>query len=372
MSPDELTTRLNQQELVANFGVFALMPGDLQRLLNEACLVAAQGLGTPFAKVLRYRPDSNDLLVEAGIGWHAGVVGTSTIGSGMNSPAGYAIHTGQPTLSNHLAHEQRFRLPGLLAEHGVQSAINVVIGNHEAAPFGALEVDSTRRHEFVQADIVFLQALANVLAAGLVRLESEQAKDALLQDKDLLMREVHHRVKNSLQLVRTMLTLQARGCSDETREQLEQAASRIMSIAAVHQRLYEGGSVAGGDAAVYLASLLDDMRGMLDEYVDGRTIRLTAESLVLPADALTPLGLIVSELVTNALKYGVGQVTVQVGRTENGLRITVEDEGSGFPPEPGRGLGMRLIAALAKGNSRDAISVDRSVAHSKVVVNVTF
>ena len=373
MTPDELALRLRQQELVAQFGVFALEAGPFERLLDEACRIAAEGLGTNLAKVLRYRSTVQDLIVEAGVGWHAGVVGNSTLGSGLDSPAGFALHTGQPTISNSLAQEQRFRVPALLAEHGVQSAINVLIGGGNRERYGVLEVDSTRRHDFQQADTAYLQSLANVLAAGLARIESEKAKDALLQDKDLLMREVHHRVKNSLQLVRTMLGLQARNAEEETRNALDAASSRIMSIAAVHQRLYEGGSVAEADASVYLQGLLDDMGRMLVGLAENRTIVLDAEPILLSADSLTPLGLIVSELVTNAIKHGAGQVSVQLRSQPSGLQVTVEDGGDGFPPEmetSGR-LGMRLITALAKGKAAQAVRIDRSVRHGRVVVDIT-
>ena len=373
MTRDDLALRLHQQRLVAEFGLFALARGPFQRLLDESCRVAAEGLGTTLAKVLRYRPTLNDLLVVAGIGWHAGVVGNSTLGSGLDSPAGYAMHTGLPTLSNQLAQEDRFRVPGLLAEHGVQSAINVVVGPVNADPYGVLEVDSTLRHEFVAADTMFLQSLANVLAAGLSRVESEDAKDSLIRDKDMLMREVHHRVKNSLQLVRTMLALQSRGASDEVRTHLDDAASRIMSIAAVHERLYAEGSVAEGDAALYLRGLLDDMRVMFEDTVDGRSIDLDAEPMMLPADTLTPLGLVVAELVTNAVKYGDGRVLVEVRRVEPGVQVVVEDEGGGFgPAAPGRGgLGMRLVVALAKGDATKAVLIDRTVPFGRVVVTLT-
>jgi len=372
MTPDELALRLRQQELVAEFGVFALETGSFHRLLEEACRVAALGLGTTLAKVLRYRPDAHDLLVEAGIGWHAGVVGNSTLGSGLDSPAGFALHTGQPTMSNALAQEQRFRVPALLVEHGVQSAINVLIGDGTRERYGVLEVDSTRRHEFVQADTAFLQSLANALAAGLARVQSEEAKDGLLRDKDLLMREVHHRVKNSLQLVRTMLGLQSRTASDETRTALDSAAARIMSIAAVHQRLYEGGSVAEADASVYLQGLIEDMGKMLVDLAQGRAITLDAEPIMLPADNLTPLGLIVSELVTNAIKHGGGNVSVQLRRQPSGLRVTVEDAGEGFPAEmkPAGSLGMRLVTALAKGQAAQAVQIDRTVPHGRIAVDI--
>ena len=373
LTPNELALRLHQQELVAAFGIFALEGNALPRLLDEACRIAAEGLGTSLAKVLQYRPTVQDLLVVAGVGWHAGVVGNSTLGSGLDSPAGFALHTGEPTISNALAQEQRFRIPALLAEHSVQSALNVLIGGGGRERYGVLEVDSTRRHEFVQTDTAFLQALANVLAAGLARIEAEEIKDGLLRDKDMLMREVHHRVKNSLQLVRTMLGLQARNASDETREALDSAAARIMSIAAVHHRLYEGGSVEEADASTYLAGLIEDLRKMLVDVADGRTIHLDAQSVMLSADSLTPLGLIVSELVTNAFKHGHGDVTVMLRPTETHLQVIVDDDGPGFPPasETKGGLGMRLVTALAKGKGVPAVTIDRSVSHGRIVVDIS-
>ena len=493
--------RLGQQELVAGLGLFALEAPSIAVVLNEACRVAALGLQTEFAKVLRPRPEAGDLLVIAGVGWRPGVVGHATLGAHMDSPAGFALHSRQPVLSNDLRSEGRFRVPTLLVEHGVQSAINVPIGAAGQEAYGVLEVDSTARHEFVAADTMFLQSLGNVLAAAVIRsetdqlagrrealarqvfesspdcvkvldlegrllamnvngamaveaadsnelvgtiwpdwwpdearpavrgavadagcgavsrftaatrnragasvwwdvlvapvlngdgqpfrlvamsrnitdrIESERAKDALLRDKDLLMQEVHHRVKNSLQLVRTLLQLQGRSASDETRAQLDEAAGRIMTIGTVHQRLYEGGSVVETDAAAYLEALLTDIRTMLADSAGGREIVLRAEPVTLTADQMTPLGLVVSELVTNALKYGESRVQVSLRRVPAGLEVAVEDGGRGFPEafDPGRksGLGMRLIAALAKGEGINAIKVDRNVPHSRVVVTMT-
>ena len=372
LPPDELVMRLMQQEMVAEFGVFALGPVSLESVLAEACRVASTGLRTEFAKVLRARSASDDLLVIAGIGWHAGVVGHATLDAGLGSPAGYALHTGQPVLSNDLVDENRFRTPSLLVDHGVHSAINVAIGGAE--PFGVLEVDGTLRGEFVKADISFLQALANVLTAALARQETEQAKDELLREKDLLMQEVHHRVKNSLQLVRTLLSLQARNASDDIKVELEKAARRIMTISAVHQRLYDSGSVTQTDAAAYLQGLVGDMQTMLSDRGAERPIVVQAQPISLHADQVTPLGLITSELVTNALKHGAGRVLVSLTPVPQGLQVRVEDEGPGFPPEfdvrRSQGLGMRLVLALAKGDLSQAVVIDRSVPHGRVVATI--
>jgi len=372
---NELAIRLRQQEMVAGFGAFALKAAGLAAVLTEACRVASVGLQTEYAKVLRFQPESGDLLVVAGIGWRAGVVGVATLGAGLSSPAGYALHTEQPVLSNDLGEEDRFHTPELLLEHGVHSAINVAIeANAAPVPYGVLEVDGTARNEFVAADTAFLQSLSSVLAAALVRYETEQAKDALLREKDLLMLEVHHRVKNSLQLVRALLQLQARSASDEARIQLEAAAGRISTISAVHRHLYEGGSATQTDAASYLRALMGDIQSVVSVPEEHRDIQVQAEPLRLSADQTTPLGLIASELVSNALKHGAGRVLVSLRSVAAGLQIRVEDEGPGFPadfvPQLSKSLSMRLVTALAKGDPAQSVVIDRSVPHGCIVVTL--
>lgn len=376
LSATELTIRLAQQELVAGFGLFALRGGPIGRLLDEACRLVAEGLHTNLAKVLRWRPESDDLLLIAGVGWHAGVVGHRTLSGGMESLAGYTIHTGQPTLCRHLSQERRFQAPALLVEHGVQSAINVIIGQPDQMPFGVLEADSTRRHDFIDADVAFLQAVANVMAAGLARAEAEAEAGALVAEKEMLIKEVHHRVSNSLQLVRTMLSLQARGASEEVRRELDVVANRIMSIAAVHRRLHDPSAGAETDAAVYLRALLADMGGLMDAPDGRRTLVVEAVGMKVPPETLTALGLIATELVSNAAKHGQGRITVEMRRVPAGIELVVSDEGPGFATvqaqgTSGSGLGLRLIRSLAKGDPAQSIKPDHSAPHGRVTVLMT-
>ena len=369
LSPDELAVRLHQQELVAAFGLFALSNRALPDVFIEASTIAARGLNVQLAKVLQYRPASNDFLVIAGVGWRPGVVGHATLPAGTESPAGYALKSRAPVITHSLADEKRFRLPALLVEHAVHSTINVPIGPVDEA-FGVLEVDSTHRNDFVAADTAFLQSLATALAAAISRVEAEATKDELLREKDLLMQEVHHRVKNSLQVVHTILLLQARTAGSDTRQQLESAAGRIMTIGAVHHRLYAGSSVVRTEASDFLLPLLSDMQALLGQGGAARECRLEASPLQLSADALTPLGIVVAELVTNAVKYARGTITVKLAERAAGLRVTVEDQGPGFPPEfdpKAGGLGMRLVGTLAL---PDSIEIDRSVPYGSISVEL--
>ena len=365
--------------MIAAFGLAALREPDQQALLDDVCRIAADGMGSRFAKVLEYDAERDDFLLRAGVGWREGEVGHARIEAGTGSAAGFALKTGLPVMSNELAQEKRFRTPALLREHGIERALNVVLRGDGPA-WGVLEVDRSDGDTFAERDISFLQALSNTVAVARERAEGRAAllvaaaaKDALLREKDLLMQEVHHRVRNSLQLVQTLLSLQGRGEDEALQTHLRNAATRVRTIAAVHGRLYQGGSVTESDAALYVAGLLEDLRTSLADAAAGRDLVLDSPALMLPADRLTPLGLVTTELVTNALKYGQGRVTVRLSPGEDMLTVTVDDEGAGFPADfevsGGRGLGMRLVAAMARGGDAP-VAIDRAVPHARIVVRL--
>jgi signal transduction histidine kinase/CheY-like chemotaxis protein len=164
---------LGQQALLVSFGWTALGDQDFDALLKEASRITAAGLQVRFSKVLEYLRDENRLLVRAGVGWHEGVVGYATIGADLDSPAGYALHTGRPVISNYLSDEDRFRTPELLLEHGVQRAVNVILIG-DGTPYGVLEVDSEAPGAFTEHDIDFLQAVANLLGLALKRRRADR------------------------------------------------------------------------------------------------------------------------------------------------------------------------------------------------------
>lgn len=359
-----------QQRAIAEFGLFALREPKLQSVLDEAARLAAEGLGCPLAKVLERLPGDDRLFVRAGIGWRPGVVGEAMVGADLASPAGFALQTGRPVLSNHLSGETRFRTPALMAEHGVRRALNVIVrGNGE--PFGVLEADSPDPGEFAPDDALFLQALANTLA---IAIEREAGRREAEERQALLLREIHHRVKNSLQLVQSTISMGARELEGEARRGLEEAAVRVKTIAAVHDRLYKGTSLREVDVPAYLDGLVADLRGSLADTGGGRSVELAAaDPDAWPADSAPALGLVAAELVTNALKYGQGRVRLSYRRLSEAGEITVEDEGEGFPagfdPRRSRGLGMRLVTAFARG-PLGGIAVDRDAPGGRIVVRL--
>jgi len=209
-------------------------------------------------------------------------------------------------VAEYLETERRFLVPPVLIEHGIHSAIHVPVPAPTGGPvssWGVLAAESMGRDRFVQPDSAFLLLLSAALGACVERDARRAELHRLAADheaeRDLLVQEVHHRVKNSLQLVTALLTTQARGSDvPAMREQLLEAARRVATIGAVHERLYRDGSGEEVDAAAYLAGLVEDLRRSMSDAAAGRTVALDAPPLRLPADRLTPLGLIATELVT--------------------------------------------------------------------------
>jgi two-component sensor histidine kinase len=357
---DDLTSRtlrlrIRQQELLAELGVLALQGTSFIEMLNHTARVTAEGLGAEYCKVMEYIPQENRLLVRAGVGWDEGVVGHATVGADLASPAGYALRTGKPVISNHLENEQRFRTPELLIEHGIRRAMNVILQG-DGSPFGVLEVDSRSEGEFNEHDIAFLQGAANILGMAIEQQQYQRKLQAALERHQILLKEVNHRVKNSLQVVSSMLYLQANAAGDPTlSDRLNEASTRISTIGRAYERLAYNADYESIGLVSYLREVIDD----LETAVVPCKVQLEApEEIQFTADRAILLALIINELVLNAGKHAYpnssgGSIWVRVVQTEkNRVLISVRDEGvglpAGFDPLTSKRLGSRLINALVK------------------------
>ena len=353
ISPAMLQLRVRQQSILAEFGVEALKGTPFTELLDRAAKLAAEGLQADFAKVLQYLPLTNRFLVCAGVGWGPDVVGKATVGADLASPAGYALQTGKAVISNHLELEDRFRTPELLIEHGIRRAMNVILGG-EKAPFGVLEVDSRDHGEFNETDIVFLRGISNILGMAIERQRIEEDLRQAVERQQTMMKEVNHRVHNSLQIVSAMLALHSSNSkSEDVRHELRLAGARITAVARAHRRLYSGDEIASLDLAAYLRDVCSDLASS----VSGCEIAFHGEErIVVPTDRAIPAALAMTELVTNAVKYAYPctqcRIWIDLSRSaEDFVTISVRDEGVGLPvdfdPKTG-GLGMRLVEQFAK------------------------
>ena len=177
-------------------------------------------------------------------------------------------------------------------------------------------------------------------------------KDALLAQKDLLMREVDHRVQNSLQLVASFLGIQARDAGPGVvADQLREARSRLSAVALVHRRLYRDDQIETIDLSRYLGELLDDLKASLgNEWSRHMTLDLTP--VLIPTDRAVNIGLIAAELVINATKYAYpagngGAIDITLEQFRDKLRLIVADHGVG-KDDAGEGFGSRMMSAVVQ------------------------
>ncbi len=203
-----------------------------------------------------------------------------------------------------------------------------------------------------------LEHLNTTLVARNEQLQvSEKHLRDSLQEKDILLKEVHHRVKNNLQIVSSLLNLQSDSIADErSRALMLESQGRIKAMALVHERLYRSGTFMGIGLAEYLADLIDRIRS---SHGNGRvTVEVSSGPVFVNLDTAIPLGLIVNELVTNAFKHafpGDTEGSVQVmARSSSGYEcvLTVADNGRGMisPPDgtTGSSLGLYLVSILVE------------------------
>ena len=342
--------RLRQQEILAELGVLALQGTPFPQLLSNTAALTAKGLEAEFCKILEYRRDEERFLVTAGVGWGPDVVGVATVGADIESPAGYALRTGKPVISNHLENEERFRTPDLLARHGIRRAMNVILQG-DGSPYGVLEVDSRSEREFSIKDISFLQGAANILGMAIERQRIEQSLRRAVDRNQLLLKEVNHRVNNSLALVASMLHLKAATVSAEVKVHLDEASSRIAAIARAHQRLYQSEMFE----KIELGPYVEDICQSFSESLPDCAVHVKAQSgIETPLDQAIPIALFVNELITNSAKYGYPnsrcEVWIEITQTDSNISVSVRDKGKGLPPNEvtsRKGLGMQLINAFA-------------------------
>ena len=191
------------------------------------------------------------------------------------------------------------------------------------------------------------------------RREAEELIHASLREKEALLKEIHHRVKNNLQITSSLLRLQASAIADDgVREMFDETQSRIRSMALVHEKLYQSSNLSEiglGDYIRTLATLLLQSFAVKEHRIG---VDVTGDEVFLSIETAVPCGLVVNEIVTNALKHAFpgdrhGRIHVHLENLDGGWRsVTISDDGVGLPEnldvEQAETLGLRLVRALAQ------------------------
>ena len=188
------------------------------------------------------------------------------------------------------------------------------------------------------------------------RSEAEKTLLASLDEKEVLLKEIHHRVKNNMQVISSLLNLQMGELKDEqSRKLFEESQSRIRSMALVHEKLYESDDLASVNFTDYIDSLIRIIFRSYSSQAAHVNLTMDIDTLSLPLDQAIPCGLIVNELVCNALKYafgsGRGRLHVSLKRVGDDCHLVVSDDGPGLPDDlevsTATSLGLRLVNTLA-------------------------
>ena len=331
---------------------------DEEGFLDQVVVQVARAVEIDHVKVLRYRRREADLLVAAGFGWKEGIVRSATLSADLRSPPGRSFQTAQPVVIKNFQAQDDFVHSGLLQDHGIVSLVNVPV-LIEGAAWGVLEVDSTRPRDFSQDTIEFLTATAALIGAFLQSHRGELSEAARLaaatmqaQSRDVLLREMQHRVKNSFQIILASISIQKRRyAAGDAQRALDHITSRINAISLAHDQLAprEKGQI------VKLSDYLRALCLSIKQQTEGIEVEVQADELELSIDRAVPLGLILNEIATNSIKHafgpeGGGRITVKLiaGVGYGEARLTVADNGRGIKQHNPTGTGLKLIVALAR------------------------
>jgi PAS domain S-box-containing protein len=350
---EEIETRARQQAVIAELGRWALTEDDLSALVEMVVETAARTLGVEYSEVLELLPEGGALLLRAGVGWKEGLVGRATVGSGLDSQAGYTLFTDGPVVVEDLRAEKRFGGPPLLHEHEVVSSMSVVIRGRER-PFGVLGAHTKSRRTFTVDDVNFLRGVANVLAAAIERKEAEDALyEVRAAERGRLARDLHDTALQDLAYALTQMQLvQSTSEGPGTDQCLELAVEALKRAgrelrATVHDlQLEEERGIR--PLLERLESLVELHRRMASD----RGVYLEVED-GFPSSPLgkrdSELLRILQEALNNVRRHSeAGEVWVGLGTKGNKIWAEVEDDGRGFDPGSATGLGSTSMRQRAR------------------------
>lgn len=279
-----------------------------------------------------------------------------------------------------------FQVRGASAALLLMSSLAVYGTTLGLGPFADINDDPASRVAMLQ-QFLAVSATTTLLLAAVA--DERRGKEALARSeqslreanaaKEILLQEVNHRVKNSLQVVVGLLTLQLRKAVDpDTKALLNDARARIEVVASLHQRLYKTSAHDHVEFASFSRELAEASLKSAD--LEGRmALEFVSDGdAVLPIGDAVPLSLILSELITNAAKYGIrrdgsGLLSIELRHDEGALRLRVADTGPGFPnefdPKQSPGLGMKIVSSLAR-QLRATVTIENQEVGAAIVLQL--
>jgi two-component sensor histidine kinase len=286
-----------RQKALADFGRQALLSRNLDAVYEDACVCVARGLGVEIAKIAVIQDDSDLLVLKGLVGLPERLarIGETKVPGGKNSAIGYAMELGRPVISD-IATETRFDPSELVRKSGVRISANVVLWV-DGKPYGGLEADSLAPWHATEADTDFLETYANLVSAAIQQQLFAGKVQTMLQERQVLLNEIFHRIKN---LLANVLAIARRTASNSvTVEDFSKAfEGRIAALSRAHDLL-----LTALDQPAHLRDLLR-LEFQAKGLVEGEQFEIQGPDLLCEPKAIQVLALLVFELATNAVKYG--------------------------------------------------------------------
>jgi PAS domain S-box-containing protein len=234
------------------------------------------------------------------------------------------------------------------------------------------QVNHCTRHYLIAAQKYFQGSLAVSVGIDITdRKQAEAQIQASLREKEVLLQEIHHRVKNNLQVISSLLDLQSQQIENSLMlEVFRESQNRVKSMALVHEKLYQSKNFAKINFAEYTESLLNYLLKAYELHSGNVTLEIDIDEVTFNIDTAIPCGLIINELVSNALKYafpdnqvGIIRIQLQV-EGERDFTLTIQDNGVGLPLDWDiknvKSLGLQLVKVLTK-QLKGTLEIDRSL-----------
>jgi len=200
------------------------------------------------------------------------------------------------------------------------------------------------------------------------RKQSEEKIKASLKEKETLLHEIHHRVKNNMQIISSLLKLQSNNIEDnQTKDVLKEAQSRVYAMSAVHEMLHGSENLSKIDLKSYLSKITTAIFHTYSVKPDKVKLNYDVENISISINLASPIGLIINELISNSLKYAFpedrkGEITVSMKKLNQELHLTVIDDGVGIPPnldwKNSNTLGLKLVRTLVENQLDGSIQME--------------
>ncbi|MEB3278113.1 MAG: PAS domain S-box protein [Lyngbya sp.] len=342
---NQIAAKAYQQAIIADLGQKALSGIDYNQLIEQAVLRVARCLNVESAKVLEV-PIQNPALLK---------LFTETLPPNPELKDSKAKKSSTAEDLQIDLVEQPIIFPRV-DPHCNLYGLSIAIESRTTC-FGILCAYTEKQRVFNRDDVYFLQSVAHILATAIERNETENRLKNSLKEKEVLLKEIHHRVKNNLFVVSNILEFQADYTENpEVIKILQESQKRIESMALIHEKLYQSTGLDKIDFGDYIQDLVSQLIESYDSDSNLIELEVDVEPICLNLETAHPCGLIVNELVSNAFKHAFpdnrsGKIWVKLHQnSDRSVTLTVRDNGIGFPEDIDfrqvDSLGMELVCTL--------------------------